>query len=1719
MKVNLRYIFFVIIAILISHFSWAQCDAKIGLEPGSSTVGCGYPLAIHFNSKASINVQDMEWDFGDATTSTANSPLHEFYYDAVQQKDKTYKVVLTVNCLNSDTDKDSIYVTAQNVPRASFSSNKTKACQLSEEVCFTNSSDYDPTYTYNWIFDVGETSTEFDPCHKFSLAGYRTPRLTVSTPQGCSKEVSLSHSIQIVAVPTPTFTATPTTGCNPMYVTVQNQTDPLDIQQIKWYWGDGDVSYSLNPPTHLYNVADTFRIKLEIVNINGCVNTSDVLINNKVQPVVKLAPADPSICIDEKTKFEHIGLSYPGANYNWGFDSPGSISGSGEGPFDISWKEAGLKTVSLSINLNGCVGTRSVYTFVEPADMVHLLDVTPSATNCEGDELKFIASPSYHNSYSFSVNGGNVQTSDTNVFTSKFLSPNDVINVSAIDRNNCATITMTDPITANITPTPVVTISRLPAGDSVCVNEVVQLTASPLGLDSYKFYDGNIPLGNAAANISEPLDSVTNNVLRVVASMNGCENNTTNPLSKTRLIVVDSLETPRLNCGKSTGGSVSFVWDTIKGAVDYEISINGGVFENTTADYSHEIAVGADSTLFAFIRAKGINPCGDSYASTDTIRCTSTPCSAISFTKSLDKFLCEGQSTTLSIKDISISNYEIYWNNIEVNAVNRLTVTPAESTEYFVAVKNMDELSCPLVTKSIQVKVQKKPVITLDNSIASDSICEETPISYIANPSIYDWYKFYDNYELVQEGNSPVYTTNALRDKHEIYAIATENSCGGEVSNSVIKRVLKRLPQTQIECGTTNSNSVNFDWDYVAGAVGYEVSIDSLGGVPNFVDVGNTRTFLMNGLDAGESVTITVRPYGNEPCVDCYEYVSATCFAESCTPISFRKSNDIHICEGQTASMFIRDISVPYYLVSWNNEPYTYDTTFSIKLLSDTTIMVKVKDALRPQCNASKNYFNIDVDYKPPVTINTSTGSDSVCSENGVTFVAEPGGYDRYVFYDNWKVVQDGPEPFYYTTDYRHLHYLKVAAVDKGCANFLGDSIQKPVTTRLEAPQVNCGLTTTNSIEFVWDSIPNAKGYIVSVNDNSFVESSGKFSHDVFTNPATEVTLEVIALNSGPCGNSVSSTVWSGLPTTCKTQACAPIDFTRPVHRDLCAGDSAHLQISNLTSINYTTAWNFEPAGTALEYHYLPLKSDTVPIVYKDLNQMGCPPAIKYTIVNRRQVPIPNMGFYDDTICSGASAILLAANPGYDNYKFFSNDLLIADTPSYRVEVPNIDMDSSFRLEIYHYGCFASSEPDTVYAIPIESVYLQTSAVTSQVCENASLAVNLFGNGYVHYEFWNRDSLLQDDASDTYRIDRIYLSDTIRIDSIYAYGISDQGCRSLASNAIEHEVLEKTNVDLSINKSQICLWDTVSLQALPDDLPSYSFIDHGVEFRQSNSAYILTNVIGVINDVRVLGTNALGCVSDTSDAISLEVKPIANPQIVTSDTVVCVGDSIYMEALLEAGYATAVVYWSNGDQGRTASFVPTISQDLLAFTMYDGCKSLVDTLPLVVDLNKPNIKRVEPITVCINEDLVLPGNGGDNYVWSPADSVSDASIQEPLYFTRESQTFSYTVTNVACTDSAKIDVIVDLCLTELPELIPQIITPNNDGVNDFWDILHIDYFAENTLFMYNRWGSVVYEAAPYLNEWYGETNDGKELPNGTYFYVLNLGPEFPTYTGYVIINK
>ncbi|MBP9160421.1 MAG: gliding motility-associated C-terminal domain-containing protein, partial [Flavobacteriales bacterium] len=133
-------------------------------------------------------------------------------------------------------------------------------------------------------------------------------------------------------------------------------------------------------------------------------------------------------------------------------------------------------------------------------------------------------------------------------------------------------------------------------------------------------------------------------------------------------------------------------------------------------------------------------------------------------------------------------------------------------------------------------------------------------------------------------------------------------------------------------------------------------------------------------------------------------------------------------------------------------------------------------------------------------------------------------------------------------------------------------------------------------------------------------------------------------------------------------------------------------------------------------------------------------------------------------------------------------------------------------------------------------------------------------------------------------------------------------------------------------------------------------------------------------------------------------------------------------------------------------------------------------------------------------------------------TLADAQVTDLL---PGDNVFVWVLENGACGTTMD-TVVVNLhdCSTLV---VPDSYSPNGDGVNDTYVIGGIEYYPENTFKVFNRWGSVVYERSPYNNTWDGKSegklNWGTELPESTYYFILDPGKDKEVITGYIYLRR
>lgn len=182
-----------------------------------------------------------------------------------------------------------------------------------------------------------------------------------------------------------------------------------------------------------------------------------------------------------------------------------------------------------------------------------------------------------------------------------------------------------------------------------------------------------------------------------------------------------------------------------------------------------------------------------------------------------------------------------------------------------------------------------------------------------------------------------------------------------------------------------------------------------------------------------------------------------------------------------------------------------------------------------------------------------------------------------------------------------------------------------------------------------------------------------------------------------------------------------------------------------------------------------------------------------------------------------------------------------------------------------------------------------------------------------------------------------------------------------------------------------------------------------------------------------------------------------------------------------------------------------------------GCTSS-DAIEVVI------VENVELIVISGDQKIeggssvLLEVEGADFYAWEPADDLDDPTIPNPLATPLETTVYTVSGTNsYGCEDSDSLTVYVDEKIT-IPVDAPKVFTPNNgDDINNLWVIANIDVFESCPIRIFNRRGQTVYEASQYNNDWDGIFN-GKDLPEGAYYYILSCSPT-DVHTGSIAIIR
>jgi gliding motility-associated-like protein len=247
-------------------------------------------------------------------------------------------------------------------------------------------------------------------------------------------------------------------------------------------------------------------------------------------------------------------------------------------------------------------------------------------------------------------------------------------------------------------------------------------------------------------------------------------------------------------------------------------------------------------------------------------------------------------------------------------------------------------------------------------------------------------------------------------------------------------------------------------------------------------------------------------------------------------------------------------------------------------------------------------------------------------------------------------------------------------------------------------------------------------------------------------------------------------------------------------------------------------------------------------------------------------------------------------------------------------------------------------------------------------------------------------------------------------------------------------------------------------------------------------------------------TNDKGCV--TNDSVKLEINPRPQAVVDTQSVTICEGTQTVLSATGGSSYQWSPV------TGLSSSNISNPMASPVDSTVYNvvvsNSFSCTDTASVQVNVIKlPKADAGPDRFILAGQTTQLAGKVGGtavDYSWSPGSFMNNSTLLQPKVNPSEDIIYTLKVTSGAgcgeTNDSVKVFLYNDI-------YVPTAFSPNDDGLNDKWNIPALNAFTNYEVSVFNRHGQVVFRSVNGNNLWDGKLK-GQPLPTGVYPYLIQI---------------
>jgi gliding motility-associated-like protein len=248
-------------------------------------------------------------------------------------------------------------------------------------------------------------------------------------------------------------------------------------------------------------------------------------------------------------------------------------------------------------------------------------------------------------------------------------------------------------------------------------------------------------------------------------------------------------------------------------------------------------------------------------------------------------------------------------------------------------------------------------------------------------------------------------------------------------------------------------------------------------------------------------------------------------------------------------------------------------------------------------------------------------------------------------------------------------------------------------------------------------------------------------------------------------------------------------------------------------------------------------------------------------------------------------------------------------------------------------------------------------------------------------------------------------------------------------------------------------------------------------------------------------TDANNCIATATETIDVLPRPVLTNSIASS---YCFGSPDVSLTLTPAG-GTLTGSLVSGNTLVIGGEAPGNYSVTYDYTDANGC---ANTLVSPFVITSPILANYSYGTDCFQNGIFVNLStplGAYQYNWNINGTTNSSFVNPTVYFPQfGNQTVTLTVTDqYNCSYDTTMSVAIPEGVSMKDYVIPNVITPNGDGVND---VIQLPILFEECLtykiLILNRWGNVVYQMTSSSNAFSGKDANGKDLQEGVYFYTI-----------------